>query len=52
MEYVRFENTLHDLRDCQEHMDDELQPAEAKAQLRLVKLCRQIAGDYEHLESE
>ncbi len=47
MGYVRFTNTLQDLRDCQEHMDDDnLSPAEAKARERLVRLCQQIADDY------
>jgi hypothetical protein len=54
MSYCRFENTANDLRDCQEHMDDtdDLSPHEQKARLRLIRLCSQIASDYEdELES-
>lgn len=46
MDHCRFTNTLEDLRDCYEHMDDEdLSEAEAKARLRLIKLCVDIAVD-------
>lgn len=44
MSYVRFQNTLIDLRDCAEHLADELSAEEARARDRLVKLCREIAG--------
>jgi hypothetical protein len=47
MSYCRFVNTLQDLRDCYEHMDDEdLSEAEQKARVRLVTLCQRIADDY------
>jgi len=47
MSYCRFENTLADLRDCQEHMDDkDLSSEEAKARLRLIRVCSQIEGDF------
>ena len=47
MSYVRFENTLHDLRDCYEHMDDtDLSDEEALARRALLKLCSQITDDY------
>lgn len=48
MSYCRFENTLGDLRDCYEHMDDEeyLSVDERKAFKRLVQLCSDISIDY------
>lgn len=46
MSYVRFENTLRDLRDCYDHMDDVESESEQKARGRLVKLCQEIADDY------
>ena len=47
MSYVRFSNTLADLKDCYENMDDQdLSEAEAKARKKLIKLCQDIAGDY------
>lgn len=46
MSYCRFINTLHDLNDCYENMDEELSEEEAKARKRLIRLCRDIADDY------
>ncbi len=48
MSYCRFENTLNDLRDCYDHIDEteELSPGETKARERLIKLCVDIALDY------
>ena len=47
MGYCRFINTLDDLLDCEEHMDDEdLSAAEAKAQKRLIQICQRIGADY------
>lgn len=49
MGYCRFQNTLQDLRDCQEHMDDgDLSEEEKRARLRMIKMCAQIAEDYEY----
>ncbi|MCK7461146.1 MAG: hypothetical protein MZU84_03315 [Sphingobacterium sp.] len=46
MGYCRFSNTLHDLRDCYEHMDDEdLSDSESEARERLIEVCREIAGE-------
>ncbi len=51
MSYCRFTNTLQDLQDCHESMDDpdsdELSKAEKQSRKRLIKLCRDIADDYE-----
>jgi hypothetical protein len=47
MSYCRFSNTLSDLRDCYEHIDDELSPEEQKAREALIRLCGNIANEYE-----
>ena len=46
MAYCRFNNTLSDLRDCYEHMDEVLSYAEMQAMIDLVRLCRRIADEY------
>ena len=47
MGYCRFENTLGDLRDCYEAMEDmDLSETEEKAKKRLMKLCQKIVADY------
>lgn len=44
MSYCRFENTLRDLEDCSEHLDDtDLNEYEARARKKLIELCREIA---------
>lgn len=46
MSYTRFHNTLIDLRDCYEHIDDKLSEEEQKRRAELIMLCRRIADDY------
>lgn len=47
MSYCRFRNTLDDLRDCQEHMDDrDLSDEERRARKGLLRICVEIASDY------
>lgn len=48
MSYCRFQNTLGDLRDCYENMDNpkQLSEEEQKARKALIKLCEDIASDY------
>lgn len=46
MGYYRFINTLRDLQDCYDNMDDELSVNEEKNRKVLVKLCQDIARDY------
>ena len=49
MSYCRFQNTLPDLRDCADALDDiagalaELSKEEARAADELIQLCMQIA---------
>lgn len=46
MGYCRFRNTLEDLRDCQDHLGDELDDKEEiRARESLIYVCRQIAND-------
>jgi len=53
MSYCRFQNTLDDLRDCRDalmEMDDyekELDEEEARAAKRLLRICRELADDFE-----
>jgi hypothetical protein len=49
MGYCRFENTVRDLRDCYEHMEDELSEREAKARRRMIRLAREIVDDFGYL---
>jgi len=48
MSYCRFQNTLLDLDDCNENMDEtkDLSEEEQIARLRLIEVCVDIAGDY------
>ena len=42
MSYCRFENTVRDLEDCVEHMQDEVSESEEIARKRLIELCIEI----------
>ena len=47
MGYCKFENTLRDLKDCEDTIGDESESeSEEKARKRLIELCKQIADDY------
>ncbi len=52
MSYCRFQNTLHDLRDCQNALDDgvleegSLDEEEASAARRLINVCQEITEEY------
>jgi hypothetical protein len=49
MSYCRFENTLPDLKDCQESLgdgEDGLSESEKRARKRLIEVCCQIAEEY------
>ena len=47
MSHCRFQNTLEDLRDCRDHMDDEeLSEDERKARDKLIRMCADIGSDY------
>jgi hypothetical protein len=47
MSYCRFENTLSDLQDCYNNMeDDDLSESEKSARQDLIILCINIAEEY------
>jgi len=47
MSYCRVRNTLEDLRDCYDNMDEEPSlPGEKKARAKRIVLCREIVEDY------
>ena len=51
MSYCRFHNTLEDLQDCYEHMDEmsrreDKDSGEYKAFLKLISLAQNIADEY------
>jgi hypothetical protein len=51
MSYCRFENTLGDLQDCYDHIDNEdLSKSEKNARRQLIALCKDIANDYDEEE--
>ncbi len=58
MSYCRFRNTLAALRECVEELDADGNPfaqlgdEERKAAKRLIRLCRDLADDYEHEAKE
>lgn len=54
MSYCRFENTLSDLRDCKEAMNNglDLSEREQKNFVRMVKMCRDISAMYEDCSDE
>jgi len=45
MSYCRFRNTLTDLKDCFEHINDELEGDELSARNELVKICKDIIDE-------
>lgn len=54
MEYCRFRNTLKDLRDCKQYLNDDLNSEEEIiARKKLICLCVEIAQDaQEDLEKD
>lgn len=46
-EHCRFTETLHDLADCWEHIDDTLSPDEDRARTQLLALVQQMAEEAE-----
>ena len=48
MSYCRFTNTVQDLQDCYDNMDEGgISKMEAHSRVRLIKLCKRIVEDYE-----
>ena len=47
MSYCRFQNTVNDLRDCVDHIEDsDLSDDEKQARQILIELCKDIATDF------
>lgn len=51
LSYCRFENTLSDLLDCEENLDEmlnhgDVDGTEYKAARRLIVMCNRIAANY------
>ncbi len=46
MSYCKFENTYHDLRQCQESFDDADSKSEREYRRKLIQLCEEIAHEY------
>jgi len=46
MSYCQFQNTLSDLHDCYDAMEDDLSEDEQKARLKLIQMCRDIGDDF------
>ena len=52
MSYCRFINTLADLRDCYDNIDDrDISQEEMVARDRLITLCTLISLEYDDLEN-
>lgn len=47
MSYCRFQNTVKDLRDCQQNLWDAVSKDENEARKRLVAICKEIAAECE-----
>ncbi len=48
MSYCKFQNTLRDLQDCYDTIDQEVDDRnEERARKQLVKLCYDIADEFE-----
>ena len=53
MSYCRFENTLRDLRDCYNNMNNnDLSPDEWSYRKELILTCKDIIHDYEDVLDE
>lgn len=53
MGYCRFQNTVKDLRDCEQHLfDDDLDIEERRARRNLVRICIKIAKDIKEEDLE
>lgn len=46
MSYCRFQNTYNDLKDCDQHLDDDLSGIEKEYRDKLIKLCKRIADNF------
>jgi hypothetical protein len=52
MSYCRFENTLRDLRDCYNNMNNDLSKSEFYARKQMIEMCANITNQHEDLLEE
>jgi hypothetical protein len=56
MSYCRFHNTLHDLGDCQDALDEtglsDLSDEEKECAILLIEKCQEIADEFRQLMEE
>ena len=52
MGYCRFENTVSDMEDCIEHIDDTLEGVEATKHAEFIALCVTVAREYGYMIGE
>lgn len=54
MSYCRFQNTVRDFQDCVNAMNEglELSSEEQRSFIRMVKLCREVAENYEGMDDD
>ena len=52
MSYCRFRNTLQDLRDCQQNMEESLEDDDDEriARSKLIAVCKEIVDEYSDYE--
>ena len=51
MSYVRFRNTLKDLKDCVENIEETLEEEESIARAELIRVCQDVARDFPNDDS-
>jgi len=47
LSHSRFQDTLRDLVECQDHLDDPLSDEEERARQHLIRVCREISESEE-----
>ena len=52
MSYCRFQNTLSDLRDCNDNFDSVLGEDEHEARLEIYDICKEIVNNFEREDLE
>lgn len=52
LSYCRFQNTLKDLQDCRNNIDETLSPEESRARRQLIETCWDILDENNLLTDE
>ena len=53
MSYCRFQNTIGDMQDCIDNLDEHIREddrREYRARIKFIEMCKQVAEDYEDVE--